>query len=65
MPKMKTHRGLAKRVKRTGTGKISHKQAYHHHKAANKGPKRNRQLRARKIAAAAEQRRLSRLVPYI
>jgi large subunit ribosomal protein L35 len=31
MPKMKTHRGAAKRFKITGTGKILRRQAYRDH----------------------------------
>ena len=31
MPKLKTHRGAAKRVKRTGTGKIKRHHAYAGH----------------------------------
>jgi len=65
MPKVKTHRGAAKRLDRTGTGKVSRKKAYHHHKAACKGPKRNRQLRGRTLVSAAEQKRISTLIPYM
>ncbi|MCK4267800.1 MAG: 50S ribosomal protein L35, partial [Actinomycetia bacterium] len=31
MPKMKTHRGAAKRFRRTGTGKIVRGKAFHSH----------------------------------
>ena len=65
MPKVKTHRGAAKRLKKTGTGKIARKQAYHHHKALSKSPKRKRQLRSSALISAAEQRRISRLIPYL
>ena len=65
MPKMKTHRGAAKRLGKTAGGKITSKRAYHHHKAASKSPKRKRQLRPRAVISPAEQRRLSRLIPYM
>ncbi len=31
MPKMKTHRGAAKRFKKTGTGKLKRNKAYKRH----------------------------------
>ncbi|MCL2497409.1 MAG: 50S ribosomal protein L35 [Symbiobacteriaceae bacterium] len=65
MPKMKTHRGAAKRLDKTATGKVTHKSAFRYHKAAAKSPKRMRQLRGRNVVAPAEQRRLSRLIPYL
>lgn len=36
MPKMKTHKGIAKRVKRTGTGKLTHRKASRSHMLAHK-----------------------------
>ena len=36
MPKMKTKKALAKRVKRTGSGKLKRSHAYISHFAANK-----------------------------
>jgi large subunit ribosomal protein L35 len=65
MPKMKTHRGAAKRLSKTGTGKVSRKRAFRYHKSASKSPKRLRQLRGRTLVSAAEQRRISRLIPYL
>ena len=34
MPKMKSHRGLAKRVKKTGSGKLKRSHAYTSHRHA-------------------------------
>lgn len=65
MAKMKTHRGAAKRLKKTGTGLISRKQAFHRHKALHKSAKRKRQLRGTVLVSDAEQRRISRLLPYL
>ncbi len=31
MPKLKTHQGIAKRVKQTGSGKLLHRRAYRGH----------------------------------
>ncbi len=39
MPKMKTHRGAAKRFKKTGTGKIKRSKAYASHLLSSKSPK--------------------------
>ena len=45
MPKMKTHRGAAKRFKKTGTGKLKFDRAYGSHLFANKSSKQKGQLR--------------------
>lgn len=44
MPKMKTHRGLAKRVKKTGSGKLKRGHAYTSHRFHGKTKKQRRQL---------------------
>ena len=45
MPKMKTHRGAAKRFKKTGTGKIKRAKAFKSHILTKKSAKRKRNLR--------------------
>ena len=45
MPKMKTHRGAAKRLKVTGTGKVKRSKAYKSHILTKKTSKRKRRLR--------------------
>ncbi len=45
MPKLKTHRGAAKRFKRTGTGKLKRASANRRHILTKKAQKRKRQLR--------------------
>lgn len=42
MPKMKTHRGSAKRFKKTGSGKLNVTHAYTSHLFANKSQKQKR-----------------------
>ncbi|HYO61035.1 MAG TPA: 50S ribosomal protein L35, partial [Actinomycetota bacterium] len=44
MPKMKTHRGAAKRFKVTSTGKIRRRRAFMNHMLEKKSPKRKRSL---------------------
>jgi large subunit ribosomal protein L35 len=63
MPKMKSHRGAAKRFKRTGTGKFKRHQAYASHLLGHKSPKRKRKLRKSTIVTAADAHRLARLLP--
>jgi large subunit ribosomal protein L35 len=44
MPKMKTHRGAAKRFKVTSSGKIMRRKAFKNHILEKKSPKRKRRL---------------------
>lgn len=44
MPKMKTHRGAAKRFKVTGTGKIMRRKAFRAHILEKKSSRRTRRL---------------------
>ncbi len=45
MPKMKSHRGAAKRFRKTGSGAIKRKGAYRNHILTKKSTKAKRQLR--------------------
>jgi len=64
MPKMKTHRGAAKRFKKTGTGMIKRAKAYASHLLTSKSPKRKRKLRQAGMVSEAEQKNISKLIPY-
>ncbi len=64
MPKMKTHRGAAKRFKKTATGKIKRNKAYRSHILSKKSPKRKRKLRKAAIVFKGDQRRMAQLLPY-
>jgi large subunit ribosomal protein L35 len=64
MPKMKTHRGAAKRFKKTGTGKFKRNCANHRHILEKKGPKRKRRLRQGALVSPAEAGRVARMLPY-
>ena len=44
MPKMKTHKGTAKRIKITGTGKLVRERAYGNHILAKKSKSRKRRI---------------------
>ncbi|MCF8019778.1 MAG: 50S ribosomal protein L35 [Firmicutes bacterium HGW-Firmicutes-2] len=65
MPKMKTHRGAAKRFKKTGTGKIVRHKAYTSHILTKKSPKRKRNLRKATIMSASNAKVIKKLLPYL
>ena len=64
MPKIKTHRGAAKRFNKTGTGKITRAKAFKQHILTSKTAKRLRDLRGTKVVSAADQPRLEKMIPY-
>jgi large subunit ribosomal protein L35 len=65
MPKMKTHRGAAKRFKATGKGRLKHKQPFTSHILTSKTAKRKRQLRSPAYLSEAEAKAMKRLLPYL
>ena len=54
MPKQKTHKGMRKRFKVTGTGKIKHKSAFRGHILSSKSAKRKRGLRNDNVVVGTE-----------
>ena len=54
MPKMKTHKGTAKRFRVTGSGKIMRAKAYKSHILTKKSQKRKRNFRKETGVAAAD-----------
>lgn len=62
MPKMKTHRGAAKRFKRTGSGKIVRAKANKQHILTKKSPKRKRRLRKSALVAGVDAKRLHQML---
>ena len=62
MPKVKTHRGAAKRFKVTGSGKILRRRAYLNHILEKKSPKRKRRMERPKEVAPADAKRVSQLL---
>ena len=65
MPKMKTHRGAAKRFKATGSGKLKRAKAYRRHILTKKSAKTKMQLRKAGIVSEGDARRIAQLLPYI
>ncbi len=62
MPKMKTKKTLAKRVKKTGTGKLKRSHAYVSHFAANKTHKQKVKLRKSTLVSKSDQKRINQLL---
>jgi len=65
MPKMKTHRGAAKRFKKTGSGRIVHQKQGKRHILTKMSSKRKRHLRERKEVSPADAKRVKQLLPYL
>lgn len=63
MGKMKTHRGSAKRFKRTGSGKIKRYKAYKSHITGKKSQKRIRNLRKSALVSKGDQKRIDQMIP--
>ena len=64
MPKMKTHRGTAKRVKVTGTGKLLMNVHHRSHKRMKKRKQKLYALRGMVEVDKGHTRRIRRLLPY-
>ena len=60
MPKMKTHRGTAKRFRVTGSGKIMRSKAYKSHIMTKKSQKRKRNFRHENEVYKADQKTVAR-----
>jgi large subunit ribosomal protein L35 len=64
MPKMKTHRGAAKRLKTTGSGRLKRHKANKSHILTKKTTKRKRGLRKAGLVAKVDEKRIKRMLPY-
>ena len=64
MPKLKTHRGAAKRFSKTGTGKIKRGHTKTRHILTSKAPKAKRKLGKSVIVADGDHAKVSRMIPY-
>jgi len=65
MPKMKTKRGAAKRLKKSASGKLMRHKGWKSHLLEAKSPRRRRRLRKARPIDKADERRLRVLVPYL
>ncbi len=64
MPKLKTHRGAAKRFKRTAKGKFVRGHSFARHILTKKSSKRKRKLNKTGIVDKSDQGRLKEMLPY-
>jgi len=64
MPKLKTHKGAAKRFKKTATGKVKRSQAFLRHILTSKEQKRKRGLRSGTLVSEADTPKVKRMIPY-
>ena len=62
MPKMKTNRATAKRVRKTASGKLKRMRAFKSHILTKKDRKRKRRLRSSTLVAKADVKRIRRLL---
>ena len=60
--KQKTHKGTAKRIKVTGSGKLRREQAGRRHLLEGKPSKRTRRLKGTEDVAPADVKRMKRLL---
>src|SRR2546423_15605675 len=64
MPKLKTHRGAAKRFRTTATGKIKRGHSHARHILTKKTNKRKRYLDVDVMVSDGDQKRVERMLPY-
>ena len=65
MPKMKTSRAAAKRLKLTGTGKLKRNKAYKRHILTKKSTKNKRNLRHAVMTDETNVKNMKKILPYL
>lgn len=64
MPKLKTHKGAAKRFRRTATGKFKRGKSHARHILTKKSAKRKRKLDIDTYVSKADQKLVEEMLPY-
>ena len=64
MPKLKTHKGAAKRFKKTATGKVKRGHSHLRHILTSKSHKRKKKLGSAAFVSDADARKVKRMIPY-
>ncbi|HUQ92827.1 MAG TPA: 50S ribosomal protein L35 [Bryobacteraceae bacterium] len=64
MPKLKTHKGAAKRFKVTGSGKVTRHHAFVRHILTSKSNSRKRKLTRRVVMDRTNQPAVKAMLPY-
>ena len=62
MPKLKTKKSAAKRIKVTASGKLKRYKAFHSHILTKKSPKRKRNLRKSTLVNPADAKNIKKLI---
>jgi len=65
MPKVKTHRGAAKRFSLTAKGKVKRSKAFASHILTKNTTKRKRTLRKATLVDSANYKEIKKLIPYL
>ena len=60
MPKLKTHKGTAKRIKQTGTGKLTRRRAFGGHMLAKKSKSRKRAINTTSVVGGSIAKNIKR-----
>ena len=63
MPKMKTRKSAAKRLKRTASGKLKRSKQGRRHLLSSKSTKRKRNLRSSGVVDGSDEKRVKHLIP--
>ena len=64
MPKLKTHKGAAKRFRLTATGKVKRGHSHARHILTKKTTKRKRSLDIDVLVSESDEERVERMLPY-
>jgi large subunit ribosomal protein L35 len=64
MPKLKTHKGAAKRFKKTATGKVKRQHSFLRHILTSKSHKRKKKLSGSVLVSDADTPKVKRMIPY-
>ncbi|HEY7912365.1 MAG TPA: 50S ribosomal protein L35 [Blastocatellia bacterium] len=64
MPKLKTHKGAAKRFRLTATGKVKRGHSHARHILTKKTAKRKRNLDIDALVSKADEKPVKRMLPY-
>jgi large subunit ribosomal protein L35 len=65
MPKIRTHKGTAKRFRLTGTGKVMRRHAFQSHLLEHKSQKRKRLFSGEEPVSPVDVRAVKRDAPYL
>ena len=64
MPKLKTHKGAAKRFKKTAKGKVKRHHSHLRHILTSKTHKRKKKLSGPALVSDADTPKVKRMIPY-